>query len=88
MKRMNLSVVVLLLCVMLAGCSRTYVVTLTNGTQLTCCGKPKLVGPNYVMKDARGDASTIPMTRVREIAPADMAGSAMMSGESAAPKKR
>ena len=78
----------LLLAFLLAGCSNPYVVTLTNGTQLTVCGKPKLVGSSYIIKDAHGEKSSLPASRVREIAPADMAGSALSSGESAAPKKR
>ncbi|TAK98477.1 MAG: YgdI/YgdR family lipoprotein [Verrucomicrobia bacterium] len=57
---------------LLTGCARHYVITLNNGAQITCRGKPKLVGETYVYKDARGQSFGVPSLRVREVAPASM----------------
>ncbi len=54
------------------GCTRHYVVTMTNGSKLTVCGKPKLQNGSYVVKDAAGKSYLVPSGRVREIAPASM----------------
>jgi hypothetical protein len=54
----------------LTGCARQYAVTYINGTRVTAIGKPKLEGNSYVFKDAKGQMVSVPMGRVREIAPA------------------
>ena len=66
--------------VLLTGCTRRYILTLTNGTQITARGKPKLQGGNYVFEDATGEQSYVSSARVREIAPASMAGRSSDSG--------
>lgn len=57
---------------LLCGCSRQYVMTLSNGARITTNGKPKLDGNSYVFKDAKGQEIRVPTGRVREIAPASM----------------
>jgi hypothetical protein len=59
---------------LLCGCARRYVITVTNGTQMTTLGKPRLENGAYYFKDIQGVDSHIPATRVREIAPASMVG--------------
>ena len=71
----------------LTGCARQYTMTLENGTQMTVIGKPKPVNGCYVAKDAMGQPVSIPMTRVREIAPTSMASPRNSSGFSAQPMK-
>ena len=56
----------------LTGCSHTYVVTLTNGSQIYTASKPRRERNSYVYKDAKGRDCFIPAGRVREIAPASM----------------
>ena len=73
---------------LLTGCARQYTMTLENGTRMTVIGKPKAVGGCYVAKDALGQPVSIPMTRVREIAPTSMASPANSSGFSARPVKQ
>jgi len=57
---------------MLCGCSHTYVMKLSNGSQIVTPGKPKLKGGTYYYKDARGEVYSVPQTRVIELAPASM----------------
>lgn len=64
----------LVLClVLLTGCARNYVITLTNGARITTTSKPKLQGPVYIFKDAKGQEAQVSVGRVREIAPASLA---------------
>jgi len=63
----------LLLSVLLTGCARNYVITMSNGSRVTTKGKPKLQDGIYVFKDFRGQPGQVPAGRVREIAPASMA---------------
>lgn len=64
----------LLLSILLTGCARNYVITLNNGSRITTNSKPKLQGSAYVFKDAKGQPAQVSAGRVREIAPASMAG--------------
>ena len=63
----------LLLSVLLTGCARNYVITMSNGTRVTTRGKPKLQDGSYLFKDAKGQPAQVSAGRVREIAPASMA---------------
>lgn len=63
----------LLSAVLLTGCARRYVITLSNGTRLTAVGKPQFQDGQYFFKDASGRTGSLPAGRVREIAPASMA---------------
>ncbi len=58
----------------LTGCASHYVITLTNGAALTTTSKPQLREGAYHFKDAKGQESAVSAGRVREIAPASMAG--------------
>jgi hypothetical protein len=51
----------------LTGCAHQYVMKLNNGTNLTCASKPKLVGNDYIYKDAYGNKVAISSGRVREV---------------------
>ncbi len=55
------------------GCSSTYVMRLSNGSQITTKGKPRLKGGSYYYKDARGQQRSVSQGRVQEILPASMA---------------
>jgi len=57
---------------LLTGCSHTYVMTLTNGSQIVTASKPHLQRNAYYYKDAKGRECYVPAGRVREIAPASM----------------
>ena len=57
----------------LCGCASQYVVKLTNHSQITTIGKPKLKDNVYYCKDAKGQTFTIPQGRVAEIEPASFA---------------
>jgi hypothetical protein len=70
MKRISLTLLVVPL--LLAGCARHYVITMTNGARVTAVGKPKLEDRAYVFKDVHGEKTTVPAGRVAEIAPASM----------------
>ena len=54
------------------SCSRSYVISLTNGSRVVCAGKPQLKNGYYTFKDAAGEKYTVSEFRVREIAPASM----------------
>jgi hypothetical protein len=69
----NRMICLILVVMALAGCHSMYQITLTNGTRLTAASKPKLVGNNYVFKDAMGREVNLPAGRVQEIQPASMA---------------
>jgi hypothetical protein len=59
---------------LLSGCARTYVLTLSNGDRIQTHGKPRLDRGFYYYKDASGrDAAPVFSGRVTEIAPASMA---------------
>ena len=72
---------------LLTGCARRYVITLSSGSRIETKGKPKLDGNVYRYKDISGAAGAVSRLRVREIAPASMAGSPSSSGFKATPKK-
>ena len=57
----------------LTGCAHHYVMKLSNGTEITTATKPKLKDGVYQFKDAKGEEHFLPLTRVREVAPASMA---------------
>jgi hypothetical protein len=71
MTRVFLPLVVSVL--VLSGCANNYVITLTNGSEITAASKPQLDGGAYRFKDAKGEEHLIARGRVREIAPASMA---------------
>jgi len=57
----------------LTGCAHHYVMKLNNGMEITTASKPKLKEGVYQFKDAKGEEHYVPVTRVREVAPASMA---------------
>jgi hypothetical protein len=57
----------------LTGCAHRYVMKLNNGMEITTASKPKLKEGVYQFKDAKGEEHFVPLTRVREVAPASMA---------------
>jgi hypothetical protein len=57
----------------LTGCAHHYVIRLSNGTEITTATKPQLREGVYQFKDAKGEEHFVPLTRVREVAPASMA---------------
>lgn len=65
--------VLVMICCLFTGCARHYVITLTSGARITTLSKPKLKGPVYVFKDAKGQPAQVSAGRVREIVPASMA---------------
>jgi hypothetical protein len=72
---------------LMTGCAQRYVITLTTGSRIMTKGKPKLEGASYHYKDIAGNPGVVSRMRVREVAPASMAGSPSSSGFKAAPKK-
>ena len=64
--------VLLIAIVLLTGCAHSYVITLTNGSQIYTDSKPHLDRNSYYYKDIKGRDCYIPAGRVREIAPASM----------------
>jgi hypothetical protein len=71
---------------LLSGCTRHYVLTLSNGHRITTIGKPQLREDAYFFTDVTGQAGSISTMRVREIAPASMARPSSNSGFKAAPR--
>ena len=67
--------IILLALVACSGCRSTYNLTLTNGDVLTSHGKPTYdpQQARYYYRDIHGQTNSIPASKVREIAPADMA---------------
>jgi len=57
----------------LTGCAHHYVIRLSNGTEITTATKLQLREGVYQFKDAKGEEHFVPLTRVREVAPASMA---------------
>jgi hypothetical protein len=55
---------------LLCGCARHYVITMSNGSQIGTRSKPQFKNGVYVFKDANGNESYVPAGRVTEIAPA------------------
>jgi hypothetical protein len=55
------------------GCTRHYVMKMSNGLQITTASKPKLKGATYYFKDATGKVNKVSQSRVLEILPASMA---------------
>lgn len=59
---------------LLSGCARDYVLTLSSGEHIHAASKPKLVNGFYYYKDASGrDGRPVFSGSVSEIAPASMA---------------
>lgn len=71
MKPLLLPVLACLL--MMSGCARTYVLTLSNGDRIRTVGKPRLDKGFFYFKDASGRENTVFSGRVTEVAPASMA---------------
>jgi hypothetical protein len=71
----------LLFALLLTGCTRSYVITLSNGGRIVCAGKPRLNAGIYTYKDVKGDKFTVSELRVREIAPASMSQSEFSTGD-------
>ncbi len=58
---------------LLTGCARNYVLTLSNGDRIRTASKPKLVNGFYYYKDGSGrDGRPVFSGSVTEIAPASM----------------
>ena len=76
----SIYILTLLLTMLLAGCAQHYVITLTNGNRITTNGKPQRSGESYYFTDFKGQAGSVPVGRVREVAPASMAGSPFSTG--------
>jgi uncharacterized protein YcfL len=57
----------------LTGCSRHYVMKLSDGQEVVTGSKPRLSGAFYSYKDAAGHKDYVPQSRVLEIEPQSMA---------------
>ena len=57
----------------LTGCAHSYVLRLTNGSEITTAGKPHLKDGAYYFKDAKGEEQWVMAASVREIAPTSVA---------------
>jgi hypothetical protein len=53
----------------ISGCSRHYVLTMNNGTQVVAASKPRLQGGAYYYTDSFGKEQIVPQGRVREVSP-------------------
>jgi hypothetical protein len=71
---------VLLITLLATGCASRYVITMTNGTQITTRGKPHREDGYFVYQDVKGQPGTVSVGRVREVAPASMASPSHSSG--------
>ena len=69
------------LAILLAGCTPRYVITLHGGDQISTRGKPKREGGYFLFTDIRGQSGSVPVSRVREVAPASMASKPESSGD-------
>ena len=58
----------------LTGCASHYVIRLDNNSEITTASKPKLKDNVYYFKDIKGQEGSVAKFRVRELAPARMAG--------------
>ena len=73
--------------ILLTGCARNYVISLSDGEKIQASTKPKLENGFYHYKDATGqEARPIFASRIREIAPASMV-SDPTSGFKSSPSK-
>jgi hypothetical protein len=59
--------------IVLTGCAHSYVLRLTNGSQITTASKPHLKDGAYYFKDAKGEEQWVMAASVREVAPASVA---------------
>jgi Bacterial protein of unknown function (DUF903) len=64
---MNKALGILAAGLLLCGCARHYVITLSNGSQIGTRSKPHLKNGFYIYKDALGNESYISEGRVVEI---------------------
>lgn len=62
----------MLVLLILTGCARNYVMTLSNGSHVVTNGKPRLVNGYYIGKDPGGRPVEVSAGRVREVSPASM----------------
>jgi hypothetical protein len=58
---------------LLTGCAHSYVLRLTNGSEITTASKPHFKDGTYYFKDAKGEEQWIMAASVSEIAPASVA---------------
>ncbi len=58
---------------MLTGCAHSYVLRLTNGSEITTASKPHFKDGAYYFKDAKGEVQWVMAASVSEIAPASIA---------------
>jgi hypothetical protein len=64
---MNKLIILLLAMLALNGCAHNYVITLSNGSQITAKSKPRLERGYYFFEDGQGRKSYVAAGRVREI---------------------
>jgi hypothetical protein len=57
----------------LTGCAHSYVLRLTNGSEITTASKPHFRDGAYWFKDAKGEEQWVMAASVSEIAPASVA---------------
>ncbi len=73
MKRRLIALCSAFLLISACGCARHYLITLTNGGQITTNSKPRLKNVSYLFKDTKGKQQAVPAGRVTLIEPASMA---------------
>jgi hypothetical protein len=66
--QMKKTLILLMATLALSGCASRYVITMSNGNQVTATTKPRLDRGYYFFKDAQGRNAYVPVGRVREIA--------------------